>query len=216
MFGKIIFLLLMLVTVSLPVMSKLNIFNIGAFSNSDISGWDQKSFNGETLYEIENQEGLRFLRAISDMSASAFYKKVKVDLNNVPYLNWSWKVDKPLKRLNEQTKAGDDYAARVYVIARQGLAPWRTKALNYVWSSNAVVGEAWPNAFTDKAIMIPLRTRSETGEQWRAEKVNVKKDFKKYFGLEIDEVDGIAIMTDTDNSKSSITAAYGDLFFSAN
>lgn len=213
--GRLIIVSLVLVTVSLPVLSRLNIINIGVFSKNDLTGWSSKSFSEQTVYEIKNQEGLNYLSASSDMSASAFYKKVKVDLNEAPYLNWSWKVDKPLSQLDEQTKAGDDYAARVYVIVKRGLAPWRTNALNYVWSSNAEIKKAWPNAFTEKAMMIPLRTRSETGDQWRVEKVNVKKDFKKYFGLEINEIDGVAIMTDTDNSSSRITAAYGDLYFSS-
>ena len=214
--GKLIVATLLLATVLLPVVSKLSIIYVGVFSKSDLSGWSQKSFSEETLYEIESQEGLHYLSANSEMSASAFYKKVKVNLSDTPYLNWSWRVDKPLDQLDEKTKVGDDYAARIYVIVKRGIAPWRTNALNYVWSSNTVIDEAWPNPFTAKAMMIPLRTRAETGAQWRNEKVNVKKDFKKYFGLEIDEIDGIAIMTDTDNSGSRITAAYGDLYFSTN
>lgn len=215
MVSKLILPALLLVTVSLPVLSKLNFIYVGEFSKSDLSGWSQKSFSGKTSYQIENQEGMRYLSASSEMSASAFYKKVKVDLSDTPYLNWSWKVNLPLNQLNEMTKEGDDYAARIYVIVKRGLAPWKTNALNYVWSSNTVLDQAWPNAFTEKAMMIPLRTRLETGNQWRNEKVNVKEDFKKYFGLEIDEIDGVAIMTDTDNSGSYITAAYGDLYFSA-
>ena len=186
--------------------------SVGLFSNMDTSGWKEKSFNGNTQYQIISEQGKTSLRAVADMSASAFYKKIKVDLNTTPYLNWSWRVDKSLNELNEQTKQGDDYAARIYVIVKLGLAPWNTKALNYVWSSSK--GEStWPNAYTDKAIMIPMRSRHDSNSQWYMEKVNVMKDFKQHFGIDVDKIDGIAIMTDTDDSELSAIARYGDIFF---
>ncbi len=192
-----------------------NHLTVGTFSQMDLSDWDEKSFNGDTKYEIAGNEEGKFLRAIADSSASALFKKVKVDLNVTPYLNWSWRIDKSLMSTQELTKDGDDYAARIYVIVKRGLTPWKTNALNYVWSSNAQPPMSWPNAYTDKAIMIPLRTKND-GQVWKNEKVNIKNDFQKYFGLEIDRIDGVAIMTDTDNTQSQAIASYGDIYFTAN
>ena len=186
--------------------------SVGEFSVMDLTGWKEKSFNGNTKYQIIDKQDEVYLQASADMSASAFYKKIKVDLTKTPYLNWSWRIDKSLTELNEQTKQGDDYAARIYVIVKLGLAPWKTKALNYVWSSSDGVS-SWPNAYTDKAIMVPLRSRNDNNGQWQMERVNVKKDFMRYFGIEIDKIDGVAIMTDTDDSKLSAVARYGDIFF---
>jgi hypothetical protein len=201
--------------VSVSIYSQENIINVGEFSSMNISGWHQKSFSGETLYEIESQYGLKYLYASADKSASALYKKVNIDLEKTPYLNWSWRVDKPLPELNEQTKSGDDYSARIYVIVKRGFAPWKTNALNYVWSSNKAPKQSWPNAFTDKAIMIPLRTSLDANQEWMSEKTNVKEDFKQYFGVEIEAIDGIAIMVDADNSGLQAAASYGDIFFSS-
>ena len=189
---------------------------VGNFSAMDLSGWEEKSFSGNTKYELLQENEETFLLATSDMTASALYKKIKIDLTKTPYLNWSWRIDKSVVGLNEQDKSGDDYAARVYVIVKLGLAPWKTKALNYVWSGSAADRSSWPNAFTDKAIMIPLRSPRDSNTQWQNEKVNIKEDFKKYFGKNIDRIDGVAIMTDTDNSKLSAVARYGDIFFSKN
>lgn len=189
--------------------------SVGEFSVMDLTGWKEKSFNGNTKYQIIDKQDEVYLQASADMSASAYYKKIKVDLTKTPYLNWSWRIDKSLTELNEQTKQGDDYAARIYVIVKLGLAPWKTKALNYVWSSSD--GErSWPNAYTDKAIMVPMRSRNDNNGQWQMERVNVKKDFMRYFGIEIDKIDGVAIMTDTDDSKLSAVARYGDIFFTEN
>ena len=199
---------------SVPALTDQKIINIGLFSRMDFSGWGEKSFSGKTIYQLDQQHEKKFLRATADKSASALYRKIKVDLNKTPFLNWSWRVDKHLSVLNEQEKSGDDYVARIYVIVRRGLAPWRTNALNYVWSSNHEPVHSWKNAFTDKAIMIPLRTRLDANKEWKLEKANVKLDFKKHFGIDISQIDGVAIMTDTDNSKSQAVASYGDIYFS--
>jgi|TARA_B110000238_G_C16125294_1_gene438944 hypothetical protein len=207
--------LIMLAFISLPLFSQQNHVSVGEFSNMDLSEWDQKSFSGKTSYEINSQSELAYLYASADNSASALYKKVKVDLNTTPYLNWEWRVDNPLPEMNEQTKAGDDYSARVYVIVKRGFAPWKTKALNYVWSSQQSPRKSWPNAFTDKAMMISLRTSLDANQQWVSERVNVKLDFEKHFGIEVNSIDGVAIMVDTDNSGLQAAASFGDVYFSS-
>jgi len=62
--------------------------------------------------------------------------------------------------------------------------------------------------------MIPLRSNNDV-YTWRQEKVNVREDFRKYFGREIRYIHAIAIMTDTDNSRAQAIAGYGDIFFSS-
>ena len=205
-------------TVSVAVasarISASEIVNIGLFSKKDLSGWKEKSFAGNTEYVLQGGQGSSYLSAKSDMSASALYKKTKVDIKNTPYLNWSWKIKKGLTALQEQSKEGDDYAARVYVIVKLGLAPWKTKALNYVWSGAVEPDRAWLNAYTEKAMMIPLRSSVDAKGSWQYEKVNVYLDFKKYFDIDVESIHGVAIMTDTDNSNLSAIADYGDIYFS--
>jgi hypothetical protein len=191
------------------------IVRIARFSMMELDGWENKSFQGETNYSIQNNEQTSYLEAVSKHSASALYKKIKVDINNTPYLNWSWRVDHALPQLNEKEKNGDDYAARIYVVFKTGFTPLSAKALNYIWSSNSITDTHWPNAFTEKAIMIPLRSKQDETGTWQTEKVNIKEDLMKYFGKIPQYIDGVALMTDTDNSKSNASASYGDIYFSA-
>lgn len=190
------------------------IIDIARFSQMDINNWREKSFAGNTQYKIRKLQNAYVLQATADMSASAFYKRVKVNLQETPFLNWSWLIESALPALNEQSKQGDDYAARIYVVIKTGLAPWNTRALNYVWSSNDTPAQSWPNAFTNKAIMIPLRARKDATGEWKMEKVNVQEDIRKYLGANIKNIDGVAIMSDTDNSGNIAIAHYGDIFFS--
>ncbi|TCJ87053.1 DUF3047 family protein [Cocleimonas flava] len=189
---------------------------VGDFSAGNLSGWEQKSFSGTTSYNIVSDSGRKALKASSNKTASGLVRKIKVDLNKTPFLNWSWKVDGQLKGLNEQSKAGDDYAARVYVIIDGGLFPWNSKALNYVWSSNQNRGASWGNAYLPKnAKMTAVRGQQDRAGVWQKEKRNVKQDFKTLYGKNLTKIDAVAVMTDTDNGKGQVTAVYGDIFFTA-
>ena len=193
-----------------------HVIEVAQFTSNDLEGWKNKSFKGETKYSLIQENHKFFLQANSMQSASALYKKVKVDIHKTPYLNWSWRVDLPLPPLDEMKKSGDDYAARIYVVFKIGLTPFSTRALNYVWSSNESNDEYWQNAYSEKVVMIPLRSKEDALRIWQNEKVNVKEDLLKHFGKLPKYIDKVAIMTDSDNSNHTAIASYGDIFFSAN
>lgn len=189
---------------------------VGAFSSGALKQWEIKKFKGETVYRLIQLSGETVLKAESAGTASGIYKKQRIDLQKTPFMNWRWRIDKRLGTINEQTKAGDDYAARVYVIISGGLAFWRTRAINYVWASTSPRGKIWPNAFAgDHAVMIALRSSNDETGVWYTEKRNVLGDLKQQFGEDLRYIDAIAIMTDTDNAQGSAISYYGDLFFSS-
>ena len=167
-------------------------------------------------YQLVTQGEQTVVKATSQATASGLFKKMRIDLQQTPYLNWRWRVDNPLQALDEQTKPGDDYGARVYVVVDGGLFFWKTKAINYVWASSSPKGKSWPNAFAGKsAMMLALRSSTDTPATWYQEKRNVAADLKEFFGTEIRYIDAVAIMTDTDNSGQETIAYYGDIFFTS-
>ncbi len=189
---------------------------VGNFSAGDLTGWEVKEFDGMTHYQLDNMGNTRVLKAVSNATASGLVKKQRIDLDKTPYLQWQWRIDNRLGRMNERAKLGDDYAARVYVIVSSGWAFWKTRAINYVWSANQQKQTVWPNAFVGKnAVMIALRGRQDATGVWYQQKRNVKADLKQQFGEDIRYIDALAIMTDTDNAKGHAVAYYGDIFFSA-
>lgn len=193
-----------------------SIIPVGAFSKLSLSGWQEKEFAGKTHYQLLQTKTQNILSAQSEQSASGLFKEIRINLNETPYLNWSWQIDSYLKHLDEQSKEGDDYAVRLYIVKKHDYLFWKTKALNYVWSSNQEKNSLWNNAYTSQAKMFAVRGNNSMIKHWYKEKRNVKEDFKHFFGDDINFIDVIAIMTDTDNSKSSVQAYYGDIFFSAN
>lgn len=188
---------------------------IGLFSSGNMDGWQNKVFSGETDYQITQLDKITVLKAHSDASASGLFKEQRIDLLKTPYLNWRWRVDQHLNKHDEQSKTGDDYSARVYVVVSDGWAFWKTKAINYVWSSQAEKNSPWPNAFAGKnAMMIAVRSSKDKTQTWYNEKRNILQDLKNQFGEDIQFIDAVAIMTDTDNSHERATAYYGDIYFS--
>lgn len=190
--------------------------DIGVFSKGVIDGWTEKRFSGSTDYQINRYDGRSCLQASSSMSASGLYHKIRVDLDKYPYLNWSWRIEQPLRHNHEKKRSGDDFVARVYVVMDGGLAFWRTRALNYVWSAHTEIGENWPNPFAGKsAMMWTLRSGEDTAQQWYQERRNISGDLRAVFGEDVRYIDAVAIMTDTDNTSGAARACYGDIYFSA-
>lgn len=188
---------------------------IGEFSRNSLAGWESKSFKNQTDYSLQDLDGTTVLRAVSKDAASGLYKEQRIDLEQTPYLNWSWRITERLHGLNEQSKPGDDYAARVYVIVNGGLAFWRTRAVNYVWAGSSAKENIWPNAFAgDHAMMLALRGPEAPLHTWLQEKRNVRADLKKLLDEDIRYIDAVALMSDTDNSGGQVLAYYGDIWFS--
>lgn len=189
---------------------------IGSFSIGSLMGWKAKEFKGQTQYQIIKLENSQVLKAESNNAASGLFYEQRIDLKKTPVMNWRWRIENRLANIDEQTKSGDDFAARVYVVVSGGLIFWNTKAINYVWASTSPKDKTWPNPFAgDHAMMVAVRSSSDNIGTWYTEKRNIRADFKKLTGEDMPYIDAIAIMTDTDNAKGKATAYYGDIYFTA-
>ncbi len=188
------------------------------FTEKELSGLKVRKVRGadnKTIYTVGSNKNGNFFKAVADNAASGLGKEIKIDLNKTPFINISWKIEKDLKGIKENTKKGHDFAARVFAIKKTGATPLSNRAINYVFSSNSEVGKNWPSPYTKKSIDNVLSTTKEYMNEWVTVKANVKTDFKKFHDLDVNEIDGIAIMTDTDNSKLKAITYYQNIFFSS-
>ncbi|MCK5831101.1 MAG: DUF3047 domain-containing protein [Methylococcales bacterium] len=214
---KFILSLVLILYSNMTLSENIPILKVGLFSSNNRVNWHEKVFSGHTDYQIVKLDNEHVLKAESHSGASGLFKEQRIDLHKTPYLNWRWRIENHLGKINEQDKSGDDYSARVYVVVSGGWAFWKTKAINYVWASNTTKGTIWPNAYAgSNAMMVALRSTDDKTDTWLQEKRNILLDFKQQFGSDIQYIDAVAIMTDTDNAKGNATSYYGDLFFSAN
>ena len=188
------------------------------FTETELSGLDVRKVRGadnKTIYTVGSNENGNILKAVADNAASGLGKEVKIDLNKTPFINITWKIEKDLSGIKENTKKGHDYAARVFVIKKTGATALSNKAINYVFSSNENIGQYWRSPYTKKSIDYVLATTLLNNNEWVTVKANVKKDFKKLHNLDVDELNGVAIMTDTDNSKLKAISYYQNIYFSS-
>ena len=187
--------------------------SIEVLRGGDVAGWEEKVFSGRTRYETVRQDGRTVLRATSRGTASGLYRRLRVDLEKTPILNWTWRVDATLGDVDERTRAGDDYSARVYVVRSHPVFLWRTRAVNYVWASARAEGETWPNAYTDSARHVAVRSGDAQAGRWVGERRDVRADFRTLFGEDVRSIDAVAIMTDTDDTGAAAVAYYADITF---
>ena len=188
------------------------------FTSNELAELEVRKVRGaknKTIYSIGNNDKGNFLKAIADNSASGLGKEIKIDLNKTPFINITWKVEKDLSGIKENTKKGHDFAARVFVIKKTGATLLSNRAINYVFSSNNNVGSNSPSPYTKKSIDKVLASTKDNLNEWVTVKANVKEDFKRFHNLEVNELDGLAIMSDTDNSKMKSIAYFQNIFFSS-
>ena len=187
------------------------------FTETELSELEVRKVRGadnKTKYTVEINENGSFLKSVADNAASGLGKEIKIDLNKTPFINITWKVEKDLSGIKEDTKKGHDFAARVFAVKKTGATPLSNRAINYVFSSNSEIGINWPSPYTKKSIDYVLSTTKENLNEWVTVKTNVKDDFKKFHNLDVNELDGLAIMSDTDNSKMKSIAYFQNIYFS--
>ena len=191
-----------------------------------------KKIKSQTYYSLVKDGGIPVIKAVSQASASGLMRKMRVDPEKYPIIRWRWKAMNILETGDATKKQGDDYAARIYVtfehdpekndlfgkfmhklakLAYGEHAP--AAAVNYIWANKAPVGTILQNPYTKLNRMIVVQSGKESLNQWITEERNIFDDYVAAFGEKPPMISGIAIMTDSDNTKESAAAFYGDIFF---
>ncbi|MBU1154802.1 MAG: DUF3047 domain-containing protein [Proteobacteria bacterium] len=205
----------LLALAALALGAAAGVVTVGHFSAGDLAGWEPKEFKGLTTYSLVEVDGRKVLKAVSESSASALIREIEADPAKTPTLSWSWKIEKTLPGGDGRSKAGDDFAARVYVVFPSFFF-WNTRALNYVWANKLPVGRTWPNAFAgDNVMMMAVNSGNGQAGQWVSHRRDLAADFRRCFGEEPPAIGAIAVMTDSDNTKGSAVAYYGDITLSS-
>lgn len=199
------------------------------------TGWKPFQFpkkHKPTVYTIHREGDGCVLKAESIESASAIYREIDVDIREYPFLKWRWKVENIIKGGIEGTKEGDDFAARVYVTfkyepekstffervrIRLMEKMYRIKppgnVINYVWANRIKKGEVFSSPFTGKVKVVAVESGDELAGRWTDEQRDLYGDYRRLFKDEPPKVTGVAVMTDSDNTKERATGWYGDIIF---
>jgi len=181
-------------------------------------------------WPVPDPEFGQVIEARAEASASALARKVDLDPRRRPVLEWRWKIARLVEKSDPSRKEGDDYPARIYVSfaydpARVSLLEraWYAAArlfygeyppqsgINYIWARDTPVGTIVPNAYTSRVRMIVVESGPAHVGTWRAYARDVVEDYRRAFGDDPPRISGVAIMTDTDDTRESAVAWYGDI-----
>ncbi len=185
-----------------------------------------------TAYRQAVVLGVPAIEARARNSMALLARPLQVDLNATPVLCWRWLIDAPVQNADMRRKAGDDFAARVYVAfdipdselsgttkLKLGLArrifgkDVPDAALNYVWDNRNPVGTRRRSAYTDRAQLIVADSGKARAGQWVSQRVDVAADFAAAFGRSRGRPIQLAIASDTDNSGGTARAAFAAIHF---
>ena len=210
-------------------------FSQGPEQNGLPTEWEKIRFIGMlryTQYSFVHDEGVRVVKAVSDNAASGIAHSFIVNVKEYPFITWRWKIKNLIKKNTIDTKDGDDYPARLYVMFSydprhythterllfhfiqkfyQRVIPAR--ALCYVWSTKTPAGTIEPSPYTPWVQTVVVEQGKKNLNKWQFEERHVYEDYKKAFGHEPPAVMGIGIMTDADSTGEEATAYYGDVRF---
>lgn len=207
---------------------------VSDFGEHGLEHWEARSFSGETHYALVSAKGGSedgaparasvpgpgqpsdaggtVLEAVAEGASSGLFRELDVDLGSTPVLRWSWSIEAPVAVDDVRTRAGDDFAARVYVVFSGGMAFWRTTSLVYVWADENAPEGFWKNPFTDNARMLAVNRGAADGG-WASVRRDIVDDYRAAFEAEPPPVVAVAIMTDTDQTGVRAVARYGAIRF---
>ena len=187
-----------------------------------------------TQYRLREWDGVGAVEAQADRSMALLARPLDINLEATPILCWRWRVDASLQSADMTSKAGDDYAARVYLSfevppgtlglgTRMALGLARSlrgdvvpdAAINYLWDNRHPVGTWQANAYTDRARMLVLRSGNDDAQRWVSERRDVRADFQTAFGHPPARLTGLALASDTDNTGESARAGFAEFHFVA-
>ena len=191
------------------------IIKVFEFTEEELTTLKVRKVKGKTKWTLGSNNNGNYIRAEAEGTGSGLGKEISIDLRKTPYINITWKIEKDLSGIVENSKKGHDFAARVFVVKKTGSTALSNRAINYVFSSNNLINESWRSPYTKKSIDFVLSTTKNNLNEWVTVKANVKEHFKILHNLDVDTINGVAIMTDTDNSKLKAISYYQNIYFSS-
>ena len=206
-------LLLLVALLALPaVASAEDCVTIDNFAKGKVGefppDWKPRKDSGREVYAIQEMDGLRFLHAVAKGLGIQAAKQYEWDPKAYPILAWSWRPVEFPKGSDERQSKTNDSAVSVYAVFPKNA--WSVKSLKYIWSAVVPVGTQLTSSGGLTKVRV-LQTGTGGSGGWTEERVNVLDDAKALFdGKEIPKPAGIAVLTDSDDTKSSAQGDYAN------
>ena len=180
------------------------------FSNEGMKLLKKRGFGKKTIYTNGKDDKGWFLKAEADSSATGLGMEIDKELlKEMPFLNITFKIEKDFDNIDQKTKDGHDWAARVMVGHGKKIGSKLVSLAHSSFLEEGFLQESpWTKGSRDYVI-----SNDKSGE-WHTRKINVRELLEKTHGISFTNF--IAIFSDSNNSKQKIIAYYRDIYFSDN
>jgi len=217
----------------LPAQEDLPKFSAERPRNGMPDGWHFyriAPYKKNTIYRLEKYQGRTVLAANSKTSASGLAVKLRPRSAQNLWLQWEWKAVGAIPQADNADSQHDDAPLRILVAfdGNKSKLPLKEKltfemaslisgqempyaTVMYIWSGKNSVNTVLNNAHTSRVKMIVVDSGSDSLGEWRKHERDLAADYKLAYGEAPGNVIGIALLTDTDNTKSETRALYGDI-----
>lgn len=194
------------------------------------AGWHAVVLPGKasTRYEPSYKDGRMATAASSERSASMWRRRIDVPAGQLGEVSFSWWVQDLVNGASVADADREDAPARVLFAFGGDVTtlPPRTRlmfdlaealtgerppyaTLMYVWDGSSPVGTVIVNPRTDRIRKIVVDSGPAQLRRWRDHRRDLRADFRRAFGEEPGALTSIALMTDSDNTRSSAASWYG-------
>ena len=172
------------------------------------SDWKPRKDAGREVYSVQEMDGLRFLRARAKGLGIQAAKEYEWDPKAYPMLAWSWRpIEFPAGSDERQPKTNDS-AISVYAVFPH--TPWSVKTIKYIWSAVVPVGTRLSSSAGLTQVLV-IRNGTDRKGGWTEERVNILEDYTKFFDeAEAPKASGIAVLTDSDDTRSTARGDYAN------
>jgi len=179
------------------------------FSNEGMKLLKKRGFGKKTVYTNGKDDKGWFLKAEADSSATGLGMEIDKELlKEMPFINITFKIEKDFDIIDQKTKDGHDWAARIMVGHGKKIG---AKLVSLAHSSFLEEGflqtSPWTKGSRDYVV-----SNDKSGE-WHTRKINIKELLEKTHGISFTNF--VAIFSDSNNSKQKIIAYYRDIYFSS-
>lgn len=197
---------------ALPAMAE-QVINVTDYSVG-LSDLKIREFKGNALFEVKSNPR-KMVTLTSNLTSFALAKELNITVSEYQFLNFEWNVEKLPDGGDVRNKNTDDQGGQVYVIIPAFPEMINYKAVGYVWDTSAPAG-TYQSKKTGNVKYVVLRSGKDGLGQWHSEKRNVYKDFKELWGVDLNKNKKVVVSfnIDSDDTKSSAKASYGNVYFS--
>jgi len=202
------------------------------FSPKDKAQWESVALPGKlrTAFKLEQRDQRPALQADAQSSASMLRQRLNVPADRLGRLQFEWQIEGLIAQADMAERDSEDSPVRLILAfegdrsrfsAKNTMLSDLTEALTgeplpyatlmYVWCNQRAVGSVIVNPRTDRVRKLVVESGPQHVRQWRQYQRDLRADFEKAFGEPPGALVGMAIMTDTDNTRSQVRAWYGDI-----